>query len=116
MLGRGLIADPALARKLRGGPGASQEELRAFHDGLYRSYAAAFGSERNAMLRMKEVWFYLIHLFQGGEACAKRIKKAADPRDFEGAAAEIFQNLPLRADAQALWQPAASCFSARIAL
>lgn len=116
MLGRGLIADPALARKLRGGPGASREELRAFHDGLYRSYAAAFGSERNAMLRMKEVWFYLIHLFQDGERLSKRIKKAADPRDFEGAAAEIFQSLPLRADAQALWQPAESCFSAQIAL
>lgn len=106
MVGRGLVADPALARKLRGGPGAGREELRAFHDGLYHSYAEAFGSARNAMLRMKEVWFYLIHLFRDGEAYAKRIKKASDPRDFEGAAAGIFRDLPLREDAAAGWQSA----------
>ena len=30
MIGRGAVADPALLRKLRGGSGATKEELRAF--------------------------------------------------------------------------------------
>ena len=35
MLGRGLIADPALAREISGGGRASRSELREFHDLIY---------------------------------------------------------------------------------
>ena len=35
MMGRGLVADPALASKAKGGPGADRDTLRAFHDALY---------------------------------------------------------------------------------
>ena len=52
MMGRGLVADPALASKAKGGPGADRDTLRAFHDALYEGYARDFGSRRNAMLRM----------------------------------------------------------------
>nr|WP_317325152.1 tRNA-dihydrouridine synthase family protein [uncultured Flavonifractor sp.] len=95
MLGRGLAGDPALARRLKGGPAACRSELEGFVDQVYESYAQAFDSRRNAMLRMKEVWFYLIHLFQGGEKLSKRIKKARDPLDYEGAVRAVFQELEL---------------------
>ena len=36
MTGRGVIADPALGRRIRGGGDANKEELRRFHDMLYR--------------------------------------------------------------------------------
>ena len=62
MLGRGLIGDPALARKVKGGAPAALDTLRAFHDQLYESYCDSFKSRRNAMMRMKELWFYLIGL------------------------------------------------------
>ena len=39
MLGRGLMADPALARKLRGGPDASREELDRIFDFIQGSVA-----------------------------------------------------------------------------
>ena len=68
MMGRGLVADPALASKAKGGPGADRDTLRAFHDALYEGYARDFGSRRNAMLRMKELWSYLIHLFRDPES------------------------------------------------
>ena len=95
MIGRGLVGDPALARRIAGGPAADREELRAFHDDLYEAYAAAFGSRRNASLRMKEIWCYLIDLFAGGERHLKRLRKAADPLEFEAAAAAIFRELEL---------------------
>ena len=38
MTGRGVLADPALARKIRGGAGADAGELRRFHDLLYAGY------------------------------------------------------------------------------
>ena len=96
MVGQGLLADPALARKLRGGPPADREELRRFHDLLYRGYLADFGSQRNTVFHMKEVWRYLSRLFDGGEKLFKQIKKAQDAPAYEGAVDRIFGELPLR--------------------
>ena len=96
MLGRGLAGDPALARKAEGGPAAGREELRAFHDQVYEGYAGAFGSRRNAMLRMKEVWFYLIHLFEGGEKLDKQMRRSRGPAAYEDIQARMLSELPLR--------------------
>ena len=95
MVGQGLLADPALARKLRGGPPAGRDELRQFHDLLYRGYLADFGSQRNTVFHMKEVWRYLSRLFDGGEKLFKQIKKAQDAPAYEGAVDRIFGELPL---------------------
>ena len=103
MLGRGLAGDPALARKAKGGPAATREELRAFHDRIYEDYARLFGSRRNAMLRMKEVWFYLIHLFGDSARHAKAIKKARDTGEYERAAAAVFRELALLPDLRPGW-------------
>ena len=43
MVGRGLIADPALLRKAVGGPAASREELRGYHDELYHATPKPLG-------------------------------------------------------------------------
>lgn len=106
MVGRGLAGDPALIRRWRGGPGADRETLRAYHDALYAGYAAAFESRRNATLRMKEHWFYLIHLFEEGERHLKRLRKSKTPAEYEAAAGDIFQNLPLLAGSRAGWREA----------
>ena len=79
--------------KAEGGPAAGREELRAFHDQVYEGYAEAFGSRRNAMLRMKEVWFYLIHLFGDSQRHAKAIRKARDTDEYESAVAAVFREL-----------------------
>lgn len=42
MIGRGLLADPALARRLRGGPEAGREELAAWYTALYEGWAQRF--------------------------------------------------------------------------
>ena len=104
MLGRGLVGDPALAAKAAGGPAADREGLRQFHDELYEGYAEAFGSRHNAMLRMKELWFYLIWLFEGQERLGKALKKARTPDEYEARVADIFAELPLRADSAAGWR------------
>jgi len=95
MIGRGLIADPALARKLRGGPPASREELRRLTEELYQSYREAIGPGPAAQ-RMKELWYYLIHLFDGGERLGKKLKRMSKPWEYPPLAAEVFETLPLR--------------------
>lgn len=104
MIGRGLVGDPALITKVRGGSGADKETLRNFHNALYDGYTQDFGSRRNAMLRMKEVWFYLIHLFSDSEKYAKRLKKAADTAAFESCVSDIFQELELLELSAAGWR------------
>ena len=96
MLGRGLLADPALARKAKGGPGADKEAIGGFLDEVYSTYCRDFGSDRNAMLRMKEVWFYLIHLFEDSDSYGKKLKKVSDPRHYEGLVDEVLKNLSLK--------------------
>lgn len=100
MLGRGLIADPALIRKLKGGEGAKAEELRGFFAELYEGYRVRFGSEHNAMSRMKGIWFYTIHLFDDTARYAKRIAKARYPSDYAAAMQTIFSELSTRPDAR----------------
>ena len=95
MIGRGAIADPALFRRLQGGPPASREELRSFTTALYQGYQAFYGQAAPAAQRMKEVWFYLIHLFDGGERLGGRMRRSRGPRAYEELEAQIFQELEL---------------------
>lgn len=95
MIGRGAAADPALPRKLRGGPAATREELRDFTAALYREYQAFYGQAGPASQRMKEVWFYLIHLFENGERLGGRMRRSRGPRAYEELEARIFQELDL---------------------
>ncbi|MDY3617949.1 tRNA dihydrouridine synthase [Agathobaculum sp.] len=103
MLGRGLIADPSLAARAQGKPAADRNTLYAFHKSIYEQYTEAFGNKRNAMLRMKEIWFYHINLFDNNEKYGKNLRKTSDPRDFEAAMAAIYQDLPLRENAVPGW-------------
>ena len=95
MAGRGLIADPALFRRARGGPPASKEELRAYLAQLYAGYTAAFGSAPAAISRMKAFWHACIGLFEGTEKLEKQLKKLRDPWEYEVTVDQIF-TLPLR--------------------
>ena len=91
MLGQGLLTDPALVRRLRGGPAASREELRQFHDALYRTYLELFASQRNAAFHMKELWHYLSHRFQGPEKALKAIRKASTPQAYDAGVEQMFR-------------------------
>lgn len=104
MLGRGIVANPALARQIKGGQSAQIGELQAFHDTIYEGFAEMMHSRRNAMIRMKEIWYFHINLFDDGEKHIKRLRKASVPAEYEAAAAAIFRELPLRTDAVAGWR------------
>lgn len=100
MIGRGAVADPALLRKLRGGNAATREELQAFTQDLYQSYQVFYGQVGTAAQRMREVWFYLIHLFDDAERLNKKLRRFKNPGEYEMIEAAIFQELPLRQDSQ----------------
>ena len=94
MVGRGLIADPALFRRVRGGAPATKEDLRGYLTDLYHGYTELFGSAGCAISRMKGHWFYLIHCFAGAEKLEKQLKKLREPWEYEVVVNQIF-TLPL---------------------
>ena len=96
MIGRGAVADPALLRKLRGGPAATKEDLQAFTQDLYRAYQAFYGQVGTAAQRMREVWFYLIHLFENADRLNKKLRRFKNPGEYESVEAAIFRDLSLR--------------------
>ena len=76
MLGRGLVADPALGRRLRGGAAASRQELEAFHHRLLADYRRRLSGDTPVLHRMRELWNYLSGSFDGAERELKAIRKA----------------------------------------
>ena len=94
MVGRGIIADPALLRQAVGGAPASKEELRGYLDELYHGYTGAFGMASCAVSRMKAHWHYLIQRFEGSEAFEKQLRKAREGWEYEVVVNQLF-TLPL---------------------
>ena len=90
MAGRGLIADPALFRRARGGPPASKEELQGYLAELYAGYTAAFGSPRAAISRMKAHWQLLAGRFAGGEGLLKQMRRLREPWEYKVTVGQFF--------------------------
>lgn len=104
MVGRALMADPALFRKAAGGNPATLPEIASFYEALFDSYAQAFQSRKNALMRMKEYWFFQHNLFVGAERAVKQIYKAKTVEDYQTAVETIFENFDLRNDAVYGWK------------
>lgn len=83
MLGRGLIANPALAGELCGEAPLSKDVFLTFHDRLTAAYLEVYSGEKDVLFRMKELWFYMSHMFSNPEKYVKGIKKAGSLRVYE---------------------------------
>lgn len=95
MTGRGVLADPSLARQLRGGRRADKDELRRFHDLLYAGYCEEMSGDRTILYKMKELWFYLAPIFADCGKYAKKIKKAEKCAAYERIIDELFEKAEL---------------------
>ena len=84
MCGRGVIANPALIRECQGGKALTFEEWKAFHDKVAGVYFENF-SERIAIGRMKELWYYWERLFPGREREVLNVKKTRDRMNYMAA-------------------------------
>ncbi len=94
MLGRGLLANPALARELNGGSGITAEEIRHYHDALLEGYSREFPAEQ-AHSRMREHMKYLSGCFENPGKALKAIRKS-NVHTYPAAAAQLL-SLPLAA-------------------
>ena len=90
MLGRGLIADPSLAGKLKG---TTQEtdfaKFKMFHDTLYHEYQKIMSPDINVIYKMRELWSYWQLQFEGSERDIKKLLKAKKYSEYEDAVYRI---------------------------
>lgn len=96
MIGRGLLANPALARMVRGGERADAGELKRFHDRLFEEYEREIGG--NAVFRMKEWWAYARCSFANPQAVVRRVRKTRRVEEYLSAVESVFASEPLAAD------------------
>lgn len=98
MLGRGLLMNPGLAEMLETGQMPDKERIRKYHDDIYEKYKETLYGDRNVLFKMKEIWVYMMHIFEDSKKYAKRIKKGEKLNAYEDAVRELFQERELTSD------------------
>ena len=98
MIGRGLLADPALAERLSGGRG-DRQRLRDFHNTLCREYLTSMHPNQAVLPKMKELWTYLIRSFCDDGAMLRALCKAKRWEPFYELTQAVFDTLPLADEA-----------------
>ena len=98
MLGRGIIHNPGLVDWIDIEKTLSKEVLRAFHDTILEEYIEISSGDRNVLFKMKELWFYMISLFENAEKLAKKIKKTERLKDYDTVINTLFTSCDLRKD------------------
>ena len=96
MLGRGIIANPALANEIEMKETMTKELFLAFHNTIYEEYQKISSGDRNVLFKMKELWFYMADLFEGSEKLMKKIKKAEKLCVYESVIDELLNTRELR--------------------
>ena len=96
MLGRGVLANPALFGEIRGTEKLSKERLWEFHERLLADYTQGMSGERNVLFKMKELWFYLAWSFTNTEKYEKKIRKAQHLSDYRLVVKQLFFEQELR--------------------
>ena len=93
MSGRGLIADPSLAGKLKGLETETDfVKLRRLHDTLYHEYQKIMSPDINVLYKMRELWTYWQPLFGGSARDIKNLLKAKRYADYEAIAYRLLSD------------------------
>lgn len=75
MIGRGSLANPGLINEIKGKGVVDKNILKEFHDEVCMGYKEILSGDINVLFRMKELWSYMVGMFEDSEKVAKKIKK-----------------------------------------
>lgn len=90
MIGRGIIHNPGLLTDF------NKETLLSFHNMILDEYIKISSGERNVLFKMKELWFYMLSLFEDAEKIGKKIKKTERLKEYEAIIKTLFADYDLR--------------------
>ncbi len=95
MVGRGLIANPALARMFSGGKALDVCELHTFHDRLLNDYTHLW-PQKAVLGHMQEITQYMLTAFETPMKARKAVRKAKTVSAYLDAVETAFDTLSLR--------------------
>lgn len=90
MIGRGIIHNPGLLTNF------DKEILLSFHNMILEEYIKISSGERNVLFKMKELWFYMLAMFENVEKIGKKIKKTERLKEYEAIINMLFTAYDLR--------------------
>jgi tRNA-dihydrouridine synthase len=95
MIGRGLLANPGLISEITNNVTIGKQQLRDFHDKVYEGYRGVLFGDKNVLYKMKELWFYMIQVFEDPAKYMKKIRKSERLSDYDEAVSSVFRELEL---------------------
>lgn len=96
MIGRGLIANPQLAEMFTEDGRPDKVRWKAFHDEICAGYEDIMSGERNVLFKMKELWNYMLPMFEDGEKIGKKIKKSVRLQTYKELVDMLFREKDFR--------------------
>lgn len=90
MLARGLIANPGLISEIKNNTFIHKNSLKGFHDDILNGYLDMLKDEKNSLYKMKELWGYMIYLFDDNKKYGKKIRKSEKMKDYNEIIEELF--------------------------
>jgi len=74
MFGRGLIRNPELIAWIRKNKSSiDMANLRSYHDRIYKQYKESIDTEQVVVFKMKEIWCYMLDLFEDEDGNYRRL-------------------------------------------
>ncbi len=95
MIGRGLLADPSLARRIKGGKPVDNEEYAAYMEHMLDAYSERIGVEKFTLAKMKDLWNFAKPAFSGNEKGYKEMSKASSIENFRICMKQFIRNSEL---------------------
>ena len=92
MFGRGVLGNPNLLGDILGQEALRKDKLKAFHDDLVKAYEGVMYGEKPVLFKMKELWFYMIHLFENPYKSMKAIRKSQSLSAYREIIDRLFKN------------------------
>lgn len=97
MLGRGIVANPMLLDQILDQHQKMDKKiLRDFHDCLYAGYEEIMSGDTPLLFKMKEVWNYMICLFEDSQKYGKKLRKVQKIKDYQKILDEMFETLEIK--------------------
>jgi tRNA-dihydrouridine synthase len=96
MLGRGILANPFLPAQIKGleQPADKLEQMQRFHEAYAQQLAQALSGPAHIVDRLREFWNYTHHLFAGGPAFFRELKKLKHYDAYRSAVDRFFLQKP----------------------
>ena len=92
MIGRGLLANPALLTDKK----VTRALMHDFHEELVAHYSRVLGSDHAVTGRMKEIWLLMNGVFDADKKHVKRLQQSKTLPELEGAVMALICEAPIK--------------------